>query len=133
MKAAVLLVAVFTIVVGLMGFISPESLTMARHLYFATPAGLYAAAAIRIAMGLTVILGAPTSRAPAILRALGTVMCLQAVSATLMGPDHARAVLEWETTQGTAVLRVGAAVALAAGTFVAVAVSGRTNSERQGK
>ena len=39
-----------------------------------------------------------------------------------MGPDHARAILEWETMQGTALLRVGAAVALAAGVFLAFAL-----------
>jgi len=33
-------------------------------------------------------------------------------------------VLEWETMQGTALLRVGAAVALATGCFLAFAVSG---------
>jgi hypothetical protein len=132
-KAAVLLVAGVTVIVGAVGLISPETLTMARRLYFATPAGLYAAAAVRVAMGLAVILGAPASRAPMTLRALGAVMCLQALSATLMGPDRARAVLEWETLQGTALLRVGAAVALAAGAFVAFAVSGRRNSEREGQ
>jgi hypothetical protein len=132
-KAAVLLVAGVTVIVGAVGLISPETLTMARRLYFATPAGLYAAAAVRVAMGLAVILGAPASRAPMTLRALGAVMCLQALSATLMGPDRVRAVLEWETLQGTALLRVGAAVALAAGAFVAFAVSGRRNSEREGQ
>jgi hypothetical protein len=45
-----------------------------------------------------------------------------------MGPDHARAVMEWETMQGTALLRVGAAMALAAGLFLAFAVAaGRRN------
>ena len=124
MRSAALLVAVFTIIVGIVGLISPDSLTTARRLYFATPVGLYAAGAVRIAMGLVVILNAPTSRAPKTLRVLGAVMCLQALAATVLGPDRARAVLEWETMQGTALLCVGAAVALAAGCFLAYAVSG---------
>ena len=66
MRSAAWLVAVFTIVVGIVGLISP----------FAT------------------------------LDALGGVMCLQAVVATLLGPGRARAVLEWETMQGTAALSV---------------------------
>jgi hypothetical protein len=49
-------------------------------------------------------------------------MCMQGLAATLLGPDRARATLEWETRQGTALLRVGAAVALAAGSFLAFAV-----------
>jgi hypothetical protein len=123
MRIAALLVAVFTIVVGVGGLISPESGTAIRRLYFATPARLYAAAALRIGMGIVVILSATRSRAPKMLRVLGAIMCMQGLSATLLGPDHARAVLEWETSQGPAVLRVGAAVALAAGSFMVFAVT----------
>jgi hypothetical protein len=124
MRSAALLVAAFTIIVGIVGLISPDSVTTARRLYFATPVGLYTAGAVRVAMGLVVILIAPASRAPKTLRALGAVMCMQGLAATLLGPDRARAVLEWETMRGTALLRVGAAVALAAGCFLAYAVSG---------
>ena len=73
-------------------------------------------------MGLVVILCAPASRAPKTLRALGAVMCMQALSATLLGPEHARAILEWETMHAT-LLRVGAVVALAAGVFIVFAVA----------
>ena len=124
MRPAALLVAVFTIIVGIVGLIDPDSVTTVRRLYFATPAGLYAAGAVRVAMGLVVFLCAPASRAPKTLRVLGAVMCMQALAATLLGPDRARAVLEWETMQGTAILRVGAAVALAVGCFLVFAVSG---------
>ena len=124
MRSAALLVAVFTIVVGIVGLISPDSVTTARGLYFATPVGLYAAGVVRVAMGLVVILYAPASRAPKTLRLLGAVMCMQALAATFLGPDRARAVLEWETMQGTALLRVGAAVALVTGGFIAFALSG---------
>jgi hypothetical protein len=121
-RSAALLVAIFTIVVGIVGVISPASLTTIRRLYFATPAGLYSAGAVRVAMGLVVILAAPIARAPKTLRAVGTVMCLQALTALLLGPDRARAVLEWETIQDIALLRVGAAVSLGIGAFVAFAV-----------
>lgn len=124
MRLAALFVAVFTIAVGIVGLISPDSLTTVRRLYFGTPVRLYTAGAIRVAMGLVVILCARASRAPKTLLALGAVMCMQALVATLLGPDRARAVLEWETMQGTALLRGGAAVALAAGAFIAFAVSG---------
>jgi hypothetical protein len=130
MRSAALLVALFTIVVGIAGLASPDSVTSVRRLYFATPVGLYSAAAVRVGMGLVLILCAPASRAPKTLRALGAVMCVQALAATLLGPDHARAILEWEATQGIALLRVGAAVALAAGGFVAFAVTGRRPKSR---
>ena len=128
MKIAALLVALFTIVVGVGGLVSPERGTEIRRLYFATPARLYTAGAVRVAMGLIVILAAANSRAPKALLALGTVMGMQGLAATVMGPDHARAILEWESMQGTALLRVGAAVALAAGVFMAFAVTGPAKS-----
>jgi hypothetical protein len=125
MKTAALLVALFTIVVGIVGLVSPEYGTLVRRQYFASPATLYPAVALRLIMGLVVILAAGASRAPKIMRVLGGVMCLQALTASVLGPDHAREVMEWETIQGSAVLRIGAAVALAAGGFMLFAVTAR--------
>jgi hypothetical protein len=124
MRIAALLVALFTVALGVGGLISPETVTGIRRMYFATPARLYTAGAIRIAMGLVVIFSAGASRAPRTLRALGFVMSLQGLAATVIGADHARAIMEWETMQGTALLRAGAAVALAAGAFVVFALTG---------
>ena len=130
MKMAALLVAFFTIAVGVGGLISPESGTEIRRLYFATPARLYTAGGIRIAMGLIVIRSATAARTPKVLRAIGAVMCLQGLSAILLGPEHARTVLEWEATQGPALLRVGAAVALVVGVFMVFAVTGHRSDTR---
>jgi hypothetical protein len=125
MRIAALLVALFTIAIGIGGLISPESGTEVRRLYFATPVRLYAAAAFRVAMGLVVILSATASRAPKTMRVLGAIMCMQGFSAAVLGPEHARTVLEWETRRGPALLRVGAAVALAAGGFMTFALTGQ--------
>jgi hypothetical protein len=122
MRIAAFLVALITIVVGIVGLISPDSVTTVRRLYFATPVRLYAAGAVRLAMGLVLILCAPASRAPRTLRALGAVVCMQGLAATLFGLDRARAILEWEAMH-TALLRAGAAVALATGGFIAFAVT----------
>ena len=121
MRSAALLVALFTIVVGLVGIVSPDSVTTVRRQYF-TPVGLYAAGAVRVAMGLVLILVAPASRAPRTLRALGAVVCMQGLAAQLFGLDRARAILEWESMH-TAFLRAGAVVALATGGFIAFAVT----------
>ena len=122
MRIAALLVALFTIVVGIGGLISPESGTDIRRLYFATPVRLYTAAALRVAMGLVVILSATASRAPKTLRALGALMCMQGLSAAILGPEHARTVLEWEAMRPV-LLRAGAIVALASGVFMVFALT----------
>jgi hypothetical protein len=51
MRIAALLVAVLTIVVGIVGIVSTESAMTFRRLYFATPSRFYAAGAVRVAMG----------------------------------------------------------------------------------
>lgn len=122
MRIAALLVALFIVVVGMVGIVSPDSLTTVRRQYFATPVGLYTAGAVRVVMGLVLILVARVSRAPKILRTLGAVMCAQGLAATLLGLDRAHAILEWEVMH-PALLRAGAVVALASGGFVALAVA----------
>ena len=121
MRIGALLVALFVVVIGIVGMVSPDGLTTVRRQYFATPVGLYAAGAVRVAMGLVLILAARVSRAPKILRMMGALMCAQGLAATLLGLDRAQAVLEWEAMHPV-LLRAGAMVALACGSFIALAV-----------
>ena len=123
MRIAALPVALLSIVVGIAGIISPDGGMAFRRLYFATPELFYAVVAVRSAMGLGLILAASHCRWPRTLRGLGAVVCLQGLSATLLGLDHARAIMEWEGMQGHALLRAGAAVALASGGFIVFAVT----------
>src|SRR5713101_6464979 len=131
MRIAGLLLALFIIVVSMVGIVATDSAMTLRRLYFATPSRFYAAGAVRVAMGLVLILAASSSRWPRTLRALGTVMCLQAIAANLFGLERARAIMEWEAMQGTALLRAGAVVALATGGFVAFAVTRRPSEEQR--
>jgi hypothetical protein len=132
MRIAGLLLAVFLIAIGAMGIVATDTVVTLRRLYFATPGRFYAAGAIRMAMGAVLILAASCSGWPRTLRVLGGLMCLQAVTATLLGIEHARAVMEWETLQGTAALRAGAAVSLASGVFVAFACAKRRRLQPSG-
>jgi ribose/xylose/arabinose/galactoside ABC-type transport system permease subunit len=122
MRIAALVVALFVAVVGIVGIVSPDAVTTIRRQYFATPVGLHAAAAVRVAMGLVLILVARVSRAPKILRTLGALMCAQGLTATLLGLDRAQAILEWEVMHPV-LPRAGAMVALVSGGFVAFAVA----------
>ena len=131
-RMAALLVALFTVVVAVVGLVSPASVTAVRRQYFVTPTGLYTAGAVRLAMGLVVILAATASRAPKTLRLLGALMCMQGLSATILGPERARTVLEWETMR-PALLRAGAILALASSVFMVFAVTtGRRAVARPG-
>jgi len=132
MRNAALLVAFLTIAVGVVGIVSPEGGMTLRRLYFETPGRFYTAGAVRVAMGLVLILAALRSRWPWTLRAFGAAMCLQALVATVLGLRRARAIMEWEGMQGSALLRAGAAVALASGGFIVFAVrQGPTEEQRK--
>ena len=123
MRIAAVPLALLSMAVGIVGIISPDGEMILRRLYFATPGLFYAVVTFRSASGLGVILAAASSRWPLILRAIGVVVCLQGLSATVLGLDRARAIVEWEATQGPALLRGGAAVALASGAFILFAVT----------
>ena len=130
MRIAALLLAIITIVASIAGIVSPDAMMTIRRSYY-TPSGLYVGGAIRIAMGLVLILAASNSRWPRILRAFGALMCLQGIMANLLGLERARAVLEWEAIH-TAFLRAGATVALISGAIIAIAVTTKP-SEGQSK
>ena len=109
------------IAIGLVGLVSPDSLMNVRREYVATWLGLHSAGAVRLAMGLVLIMFAPSSRAPKMLRLIGAVMCLQGFVPQFYSVGRAQALLEWEAMLGSTLLRVGAFVALATGVFVVFA------------
>lgn len=122
MRPLALLVALFAMLVGVVGLVTPDRLmTIGR--YVATPAGLYAVAAVRVAIGLVLMLAAPISRVPRTLRVVGAVVLVAGLATPLFGVERTRAILDWESTQGTALIRVGAGLALAVGGFIAFAVA----------
>jgi NAD(P)-dependent dehydrogenase (short-subunit alcohol dehydrogenase family) len=87
------------------------------------PVGLYAVAALRVGIGLVLMLAARTSRTPKILCAFGAVVLVAGLATPLFGVERARAIFDWEATQGNALIRVGAGLVLAIGGFIAFAVA----------
>ena len=122
MRFLALVVALFIIVVGLVGVFMPDNLmTVGR--YVLTPVGLYAIAAARVGIGLLLMLVAPTSRAPKTLRAFGAVVLVAGLATPFFGVERARAIFDWEVAQGTALMRVAAVLLFAIGGFIACAIA----------
>ncbi len=117
-----MLVALFIVVVGMAGVFAPDSLVTVGR-YVVTPVGLYAIAALRVGIGLVLILVARVSRAPKALRVIGAVVLVAGLTTPVFGVERTRAILDWEVTQGTALIRIGAGLALAIGAFIAFAVA----------
>jgi hypothetical protein len=116
--------SIMVAVLGGIGIVAPASLLAFAGL-FLSPAGLYAAAAIRLVLGTALVVAAPASRAPKTVRVLGVVIIVAGVVTPLVGVERARAIVEWWTAQGTAFMRAWAGVALAFGLFLAYAVAPR--------
>ena len=83
-----------------------------------TPAGLYAIAAFRIAIGLAFLLAAPASRAPRSVRALGLIVILAGLTTPWFGVARAMAVVNWLARSGPLLMRVDAGVGMALGGFL---------------
>jgi hypothetical protein len=122
MRTAALLVALFAIVVGMVGLVAPDSL-MTVAAYVVTPVGLYVVAALRVAVGIVLIRAAPLSRVPRTLRLVGTVVIVAGLVTPLFGVERARAVLDWESAQGTAFIRGLGGLLLCIGGLIAFAVT----------
>lgn len=124
MKFLTILIGLFVMIVGVFGIAAPSALLRGAE-YVTTPIGLYAVAALRIGIGIVFINVAPTSRTPNLLRVLGAIAVGAGVITALVGVDRARAMLAWETAQGTTLIRLGAVIALVFGGFIVSVVNGR--------
>jgi hypothetical protein len=104
------------------GIVAPDRL-MSVARYVVTPVGLYAIAALRVGIGVVLMLVAPISRAPKTLRVFGAFVLIAGLATPLFGVERARAIVDWEATQGTALVRIGAGLALVIGGLIAFAVT----------
>jgi hypothetical protein len=124
MKFLAVLIGVLVLVVGVIGVTVPSALLRAAD-YATTPIGLYAAAALRIGIGIVLFLVAPTTRAPTLMRVFGAIGVAAGVITALLGVDRARAIVAWETAQGPTLIRLSAALAVVFGGYLVFAVTSR--------
>ena len=129
-RSLALIVAGVVVVLGVAGAVIPETV-IATGRYLVSPSGLYAAAAFRVGVGLVMILAAPESRAPGILRAIGAVVVITGVATPFFGVETARARLDWEAAHVT-ILRVeGAAFICLGGLLVSALLPDRPVTTRR--
>jgi hypothetical protein len=122
MKALALVAASVICILGTGLLVLPPDQMIAAEPYLLTTSGLMAIAAIRVMIGLVLILAAPGSRAPVALRALGVVVLVAGVATPFFGVDRSRAVADWAATHGSVVPRIAGALLLALGAFIAFVV-----------
>jgi hypothetical protein len=109
------------VVLGALGIVSPMMLLgVVRK--FESPAGIYAAAALRIMLGVALFLSAPTSRVQEVVRILGIIIFVMGIITPLFGIERFRRLLNWWSERGPVFMRVWAGFALGFGLFLAYAV-----------
>jgi len=121
MTAVALVLSLAIAALGLVGVISPQRLVdVVRR--FQSPTGLCVAAALRLVMGATLYVAAPSSRQPAVLLVLGVFVFAAGIATPFFGVDRFRRLLDWWTARGTGFLRAWAAFAFAFGLLLARAL-----------
>jgi hypothetical protein len=121
MKYLAWLLVVFVVVAGVAGIVAPDAILRLRSLA-ATQGALLVFAAVRVAIGVLLIMAAPRSRAPRTLQTAGAVLLLVGLATPLFGVERTRAVLDWEAAQGPALIRFGGTIAVVLGGLLAVAL-----------
>jgi hypothetical protein len=112
-----LVIGALVILAGAISLAAPD-LRLSLERAVMTPAGLYAIAALRIAIGLVFLLAAPASRAPRTLRVLGLSVIIAGLATPWFGVARARTVLNWLATARPLFMRFDAGVGIAVGGFL---------------
>ncbi|WP_228719831.1 hypothetical protein [Methylococcus geothermalis] len=120
-----LIVALFGMLIasfGAFGLIRPADFVgLVRH-FWATSRGAHYAAALRLALGLALLLAAADSAYPRTLTALGYLSIAGAVIILLLGHVRLAKIIEWWAQQPETAVRLWGFLALAVGIFLIAAV-----------
>jgi hypothetical protein len=117
MRLLGLVLGALVILAGAISFAAPD-LRLSLEGSMMTPAGLYAIAAFRIAIGLVFMLAAPASRAPRTVRVLGLIVIVAGLTTPWFGVARALAVVNWLASAGPLWMRLDAGVGMALGSFL---------------
>jgi len=121
MKRVAWFLVAFIVAAGVAGVVAPDTILSLRSLA-ATQGALLVFAALRVTIGVVLVMVAPRSRAPRMLQAAGAVLLLAGLATPLFGVERTRAVLAWEAAQGPWLIRLSGAIVVALGCLLAVAL-----------
>ena len=118
MTVVAIAICVFIVAMGATGLASPQRLFgFVRR--FQSPWGLFVGGGIRVALGVSLFLVAPDTRAPEVLRPLGAFLVLAGFLMPLFGPARFGGWIDWWSRQSDAFARAWSAFAVAFGAGLA--------------
>jgi hypothetical protein len=118
------LVAVFggaIAVVGATGVASPAALMRLVNSVWRSERGVYLAVAIRLILGVVLIVAAPSCRFPGVVRIIGIVSVVAALIIPFLGFERLRAIVDWWLSRPHGFVRAWALLAMALGGFLVYA------------
>jgi hypothetical protein len=120
-----LVVAMFGMLIasfGAFGLIRPADFVGLARNFWATPKGVHYAAALRLALGIALLLAAADSAYPRTLTALGYLSLAGAAIVAFLGHVRLAKIIEWWAQQPEAVVRLWGLITLAFGIFLVSAI-----------
>lgn len=121
MRVVVLVLSVFVAAMGALAIFTPGA-TCALARAFANRGGLYAATAIRLALGAGLLMVADTSRVPVLIRVLGAIILIIGIMMPFIGLDRHRRMIDWWFSLGRIVQIIWGMAAFALGLFLINAI-----------
>ena len=118
MKTGAFLVGLGIGAVGLAGLIDPSLLYRVAGA-FTSAAAWWTLAAVRVAVGVLLVLAAPVSKAPRAVRVVALVPILAGITIPIVGVERAGAMVAWWTALGPGMARLTVLPVLALGSFIA--------------
>src|SRR3954469_18944525 len=119
MKAIALLIAALMVLLGLTGVLWPEGL-MQLATYSFTRNGLYVVAAVRVVLGVLLLLAARSTRTPKTVCVIGVILLVAGIGTALIPIERAQLMKEWWVERGPDTLRIVACFPLLAGIIVGI-------------
>jgi hypothetical protein len=116
-KSLLLLIALLMILLGLTGVFWPIGLIDFARWSF-TPKGIYVAAAVRVVIGLVLLLAAGATATPKTVRVIGAILLAAGIATAFLNADTAQRVASWWLENGEDRLRITACLPLAVGIFL---------------
>lgn len=116
-----LLVAFFGVLIALLGatgLFSPSTLLGRVDSAWRTRRGLYAVIALRLVLGVILVVAAPECRYPVAIRVLGVISIVAAGSVPVIGLERVHAMVDWWAARPPLWIRAWACVAIAFGGFL---------------
>lgn len=124
MNMAILVFGVFIIVMCIWGVIAPRPMINMVLGFWHQPWGLFAAAGIRLALGILFLQAAVQTRHPGVFELLGYLMIFSAIVIVLTGRKRIDRFIKYWTTQSTGFIRAWLVIGVAFGAFIVYSVTG---------